>query len=93
MANISRILDKFVGGTSWIWLPFVAFFLLIKKIMESKKNKFGNSNELASIKVIAYHLAWLIDFFNKTFAIKNPDNIGVFANFLKFFILRFQRIF
>jgi hypothetical protein len=38
MPGISRNLDAFVEKTVWIWLPFVAFFLLIGKIMEKKKN-------------------------------------------------------
>jgi hypothetical protein len=35
--GISKRLDNFVEKTVWIWLPFVAFFLLIKKIMKNKK--------------------------------------------------------
>jgi hypothetical protein len=38
MPGISKNLDAFVEKTVWIWLPFVAFFLLIKKVMEKKKN-------------------------------------------------------
>ena len=37
MAGISKNLDAFVEATVWIWLPFVAFFLLIKKIIAKKK--------------------------------------------------------
>jgi hypothetical protein len=35
--GISRKLDAFVEKTVWIWLPFVGFFILIKKILEKKK--------------------------------------------------------
>ena len=37
--GISRNLDSFVEATVWIWLPFVAFFLLIKKIMARRKSE------------------------------------------------------
>jgi len=35
--GISKNLDAFVEATVWIWLPFVAFFLLIGKIIARKK--------------------------------------------------------
>lgn len=34
--GISRKLDAFVEQTLWIWLPFVAFVLLIKKILKKR---------------------------------------------------------
>jgi hypothetical protein len=39
MPGISKNLDAFVEKTVWIWLPFVAFFLLIKRIMANNKSK------------------------------------------------------
>lgn len=36
--GISKRLNNFVEATVWIWLPFVAFFLLIKKIMIRRKS-------------------------------------------------------
>jgi hypothetical protein len=37
--NINQSLDKFVLKTLWLWLPFYAFFALIKEIGERGKHK------------------------------------------------------
>ncbi len=39
MANkgISKGINDFLIATLWIWLPFVAFYLLLKEIIEKKK--------------------------------------------------------
>lgn len=36
--NINDSIDKFLGRTLWLWLPFYAFFELIKALGE-RKNK------------------------------------------------------
>lgn len=35
--GISKWINDFLETTLWIWLPFVAFYLLIKEVIEKKK--------------------------------------------------------
>lgn len=35
--GLSKNLNDFVEKILWIWLPFVAFYLLLKEIMDKKK--------------------------------------------------------
>lgn len=35
--GLSRKLNDFIEKILWIWLPFVAFFLLFKEILSKKK--------------------------------------------------------
>lgn len=37
--NINKDLDKFMLATLWLWLPFHAFFALIKELMERLDKK------------------------------------------------------
>lgn len=35
--NLSDVIDKFLAKTLWLWLPFYAFFDLLKALSERNK--------------------------------------------------------
>lgn len=37
--NVNKDLDKFMVKTLWLWLPFYAFFNLIKELLEKMDKK------------------------------------------------------